>query len=218
MNKKICLLVEDQKSFREWMTQVLLEVFEDMEIVSFSSVKGAHAWLSQNGAKYCDNFYFALIDLGLPDGSGIELIAYIKSNWPQITCVVASVYDDDHHLFDALAAGATGYLLKDREPDVMVNYLKRIEKAEPPLSPSIARRIMAHFNQQSQLPAKEETLTSRENETLALLARGLTNAEVAKKMGLSSLTVASYVKVIYQKLNVNSRAEAALKAVKRGLA
>ncbi len=163
-----------------------------------------------------------MIDLGLPDGSGVELIRHMKQTAPGRCWWSPSIYDDDQHLFEALSAGASGYLLKDQESDTMAHYLKRIEAGEPALSPSIARRLLGYFSETPreavETDAAEARLTGRETETLTLLARGLTIAEVARTLDLRPQTVAGYVKVIYQKLNVTSRAEATLKAVKRGLA
>jgi len=114
-------------------------------------------------------------------------------------------------------AGARGYLLKDEEQDLLVGILRRIDRGEPSLSPSIAHRLLAHFRGPVAKAHDEAGLTPREIETLTLLARGLTVAEAAARMGLRPQTVASYVKVIYQKLRISTRAEAAREAVRRGL-
>ncbi len=132
--------------------------------------------------------------------------------------VVATIYSDDAHVFDAISAGARGYILKDEDEISLVQYLKRIERGEPPLAPSIAHRILAHFRSAAPTRPDEARLTGREIETLSLIARGLTVSEAAARLGLTSQTVASYVKVIYQKLNVTSRAQATREAIRRGLA
>ena len=131
--------------------------------------------------------------------------------------VVATIYDDDTHVFEAIAAGARGYLLKDEEADQLVSLLQRIERGEPPLAPSIAHRMLAHFRAAPAPKQDDAGLTARETETLSLIAKGLTIAEAAARMGLKPQTVASYVKTIYEKLNVSTRAEATLAAVRRGL-
>jgi DNA-binding NarL/FixJ family response regulator len=133
--------------------------------------------------------------------------------------VVVSIYDDDAHLFDAIAAGAQGYLLKDEGAEVLVGRLREIASGEPPLSPSIARRILAHFHRPAEACnwSRREVLTPRETEVLALLGRGLRIGDAAQSLGLTRHTVAGYVKIIYSKLNISSRAEAALEAKRRGL-
>ena len=133
--------------------------------------------------------------------------------------VVVSIYDDDAHLFDAIAAGAQGYLLKDEGAEVLVGRLREIARGEPPLSPSIARRILCHFHRphDAATAPRRELLTPRETEVLALLGRGFRIGDAADSLGLTRHTVAGYVKIIYSKLNISSRAEAALEAKRLGL-
>ncbi len=218
---RLCLVVEDQAVNRDWLLGVLRAAFDGLEIVTATSVREAKAWLEEDPR--AANLWLGLIDLGLPDGTGAQLIRHIKQVLPGALLVVASIYDDDQHLFEALSSGASGYLLKTEPAEVMAYYLKRIEAGEPALSPSVARRLLAYFSESAprepvDSDSGEARLTGRETETLTLLARGLTIAEVAKTLDLKPQTVAGYVKVIYQKLNVSTRAEATLKAVKRGLA
>ena len=210
---KLCLLVEDQPTTRDWMLEVLARAFPGVEIATVASVKKAQAWLDGHG----DALWLAIVDLGLPDGNGVEIVQRLQSQFPDALPVVATIYDDDAHLFDAIAAGARGYVLKDEEADLLVGYLQRIERGEPPLSPSIAMRMLAHFRPEPK-PVDDAGLSPRETEVLTLLARGLTVAEAARSLGLQPQTVASYVKVIYQKLCVSSRAEATREAMRRGLA
>jgi DNA-binding NarL/FixJ family response regulator len=212
-NARLCLLIEDQPRTRDWMLAVLASAFADLRIETVGTLKAAHAWLDTHGA----DLWLAIIDIGLPDGSGVDIVRRLQRDCPQVLPVVATIYDDDTHVFEAIAAGARGYVLKDEEADLLVNYLRRIEQGEPPLSPSIAHRMLSHFR----APAREKDeagLSPRETEVLTLLARGLTVAETAARLSLQPQTVASYVKVIYQKLCVTSRAEATREAVRRGLA
>jgi len=209
-----CLLVEDQPTTREWMRGVLQRAFPGIEIATTASLKATHAWLDRNG----EGLWLAILDLGLPDGSGIDIVRRLQADFPTVLPVVATIYDDETHLFDAIAAGARGYVLKDEEADFLVGYLQRIERGEPPLSPSIALRMLAHFRAPAARRDDEAGLSPRETEVLTLLARGLTVAEAARRLGLQPQTVASYVKVIYQKLCISSRAEATREAIRRGLA
>jgi DNA-binding NarL/FixJ family response regulator len=215
--RRLCLLIEDQPHTRDWLRGVLAEAFPEMDCASVSSLREAHGWLTGYEQRAGTDLTLALIDLGLPDGSGMELITRLVAHHPAALPVVTTIYDDDAHLFDAIAAGARGYLLKDEPAELLIGYLRRINSGEPPLSPSIAHRILAHFRARPPEPRDDADLTARETETLALLAKGLTVAEAAAHMGLRPQTVASYVKVIYDKLNVSTRAEATLAAVRRGL-
>ena len=218
LQKVTCgLVVEDQAGTRDWLVSVLKSAFGDIEVIAFSELAPAQAHLKGGVSGRC----IALIDLALPDGSGVDLIAAIMADHPNILPVVVTIYDDEAHLFDAVAAGAQGYILKDQQPETLVRRLMEIDKGEPPLSPSIARRILAHFQKdqsEPQSPAPSDAnLTARETEVLGLLARGLRISDAAAELGLTRHTVAGYVKVIYSKLNISSRAEAALEARRRGL-
>ena len=165
----------------------------------------------------------ALIDLGLPDGSGVDAVAALREAQPHAQAVVVTIHDDDDHLFPALQAGAFGYLLKDQTAPATVEQFRRMSQGEPPLSPAIARRVMAHFATRS-LAARAAprscrtwSLTDRENEVLLRVAKGFTLPEIAVQLELSRHTISDYVKQIYRKLNVSSRAEAALEAQRLGL-
>jgi DNA-binding NarL/FixJ family response regulator len=212
-----CLLLEDEPRTRDWLIAILGQAFPDMAVTALGTLGEAQAWLTAYEQRRDTRLRLALIDLALPDGSGTALVTRLAADHPAVLPVVATIYDDDAHLFDAIAAGARGYLLKDEPAELLVGYLRRIERGEPPLSPSIAHRILAHFRVRPAEPAEDAGLTTREAETLGLLAKGLTVAEAATQMGLRPQTVASYVKVIYHKLNVSTRAEATLAAVRRGL-
>lgn len=212
-----CLLVEDEPNTRAWLQSALVKAFGDIEVVAVGSVGEAHACIDLAGCPGQRDFALALIDLGLPDGSGISLLRRLAAERPRTLPIVATIYDDDAHLFEAISAGARGYLLKDGDADLLVGYLCRIDCGEPPLSPAIAHRILAHFRMPAVSVCNDAELTAREIETLGLLSKGLTVAEAATHMGLRPQTVASYVKVIYQKLNITSRAEATREAIRRGL-
>jgi DNA-binding NarL/FixJ family response regulator len=134
---------------------------------------------------------------------------------------VVTIHDDDEHLFPALQAGAFGYILKEQARELITEQLQRISQGEPPLSPSIARRVMAYFTAKAK-PTVNTTLinvslTDRESEVLLRVAKGYTLPEIGVQLGLSRHTIADYVKQIYRKLNVSSRAEAALEAQRLGL-
>lgn len=201
------LVVDDLESSRDWLSRALDQAFPAIQISVAESLAEAQAWMDNPPP-------LALIDLGLPDGSGTRLIEKLH---PQGTlCIVATVFDDDAHLFPALHAGAQGYVLKDQSTDKLAEMLTGIVDGRPPLSPSIARRLLRHF-QPLTLAASEPALTARETDVLRMIAKGHTVAEVAGLLGLSRHTAASYLKDVYRKLSVSSRAEATLMASRRGL-
>ena len=205
-------VVEDDAPLRETLCAAINAQPGMQVTAAWGTLAEALAWLAGHPVDVL------LTDLGLPDGSGIDLIREIAANHSGLSPIVTTIYDDDQHLFEAIAAGAQGYLLKDQHEETMVRYLHRIDMGEPPLSPSVAQRIMAHFARRRPEPAVEPiALTPREQEVLALIGKGLRTPEAARVLGLTPHTVAGYVKSIYRKLNVSSRAEAAVEAMRRGI-
>lgn len=207
---KSAYILDDVVDSQAWLSQAVRAAFGDIELSCGGNLAEARAWLTTHRAPD-----IALIDLGLPDGSGVELIAELNRNAPATVCVVASIYDDNQHLFPALRAGAQGYLLKDQPLPQIIELLKGIVDGRPPLSPAIARKLLGHFQPSPQ--PEYERLTEREHEVLRLIAKGMTLAESARILGISNNTISGYVKNIYRKLNVSSRAEAALTARNLGI-
>lgn len=207
---KTALILEDVIDSQIWLSQALTAVFPAITLSCVGSLSEARTWLSIHPAPE-----LALIDLGLPDGSGVELISQLNRNAPQTLLIVASIFDDDKHLFPALRAGAQGYLLKDQPQAQIIELLKGIAEGRPPLSPPVARKMLGYF--QPQTKPEHVSLTDRENEVLRCIAKGLTLPETARLLGISAYTVSDYVKAIYRKLNVSSRAEAAITAQQMGI-
>lgn len=221
---RLGLIVEDQNDTRAWLARMLASAFDGIAVAEAPTLRAARDWIAAHRNALGDTGvkHIALVDIGLPDGSGVDLIRDLGQQYPAVVPIVTTIYDDDQHLFDAIAAGAQGYLLKDQHPTTLIEYLHRIDAGEPPLSPSIARRMLQHFSQlQRRVPAvgvvADEVLTARETDVLRLLGRGLRVSEAARTLGLTPHTVAGYVKTVYRKLNISSRAEAALEAARRGL-
>lgn len=208
---KTALILDDILDSQTWLSQALRIVFPEIVLHCTGNLAEARAWLKSHPVPD-----LALIDLGLPDGSGVELIAELNRSAPQTLCVVASIFDDNLHLFPALRAGARGYLLKDQPQAQIIELLRGIASGSPPLSPSIARKMLGFF--QVTPDVDQAHLTERESDVLRCIAKGLTMAETARLLKLSPHTVSGYVKDIYRKLNVSSRAEAALSARNLGLA
>lgn len=220
----LALVVEDQPDTRAWLAQVLAVAFPTLRISSAGSCGEANAWLDALPDTDRRRLRLMLIDLVLPDGDGLDLIRRAREELEDTLPVVITAYDHDANLLDAIAAGAAGFLLKQHDQDTLVRCLRRLDDGEPPLTPSVARRILAHFQAiaaagaaSRHKPEGSDGLTPREVEVLALLGRGSRVAEVAACLGLTEQTVATYVKVIYRKLRISSRAEAALEAARRGL-
>ena len=214
---RLCLILEDRPDTRDWLVELVGETFPDLQISTAGSLRDARRWLAEDAG--AGVLTLAIIDLGLPDGSGVEIVSQVARDFPDALPVVATIYDDDTHLFDSLAAGAQGYVLKHERPEDVAACLRRIEAGEPPLSPSIARRLLERLRPgpAAAKPKDDAGLSPRETEVLTLLARGMSAPEAARAIGLKPQTVAGYVKVIYQKLHVTSRAEAVLAAAERGL-
>ena len=208
------LLLEDLPEIRAWIKALVLQVFPRAQISEAAHVHDALALVSAL------RFELALVDLGLPDGSGVDVVTALREAQPEAQSVVVTIHDDDEHLFPALQAGAFGYVLKEQPREHFIDQLSRISQGEPPLSPSIARRVIAYFAAQARpnvnaMPRVQ--LTDRENEVLLRVAKGYTLPEIGVQLTLSRHTIADYVKQIYRKLNVSSRAEAALEAQRMGL-
>ena len=208
------LLLEDLPEIRAWIKALVLQVFPHAQISEAARVHDALGLVS------AVRFDLALVDLGLPDGSGVDVVTALREAQPEAQSVVVTIHDDDEHLFPALQAGAFGYVLKEQPREHFIDQLSRISQGEPPLSPSIARRVIAYFAAQARPQANampRVQLTDRESEVLLRVAKGFTLPEIGVQLGLSRHTIADYVKQIYRKLNVSSRAEAALEAQRLGL-
>jgi len=211
---KNILLLEDLPEIRSWLKALVMQVFPNAQIVECARVHDALAQVS------AQKFDLALIDLGLPDGSGVDVVTALREAQAEALSVIVTIHDDDDHLFPALQAGAYGYILKEQSRELITEQLQRISQGEPPLSPSIARKVIAYFAAQAKPQANalpHVQLTERESEVLLRVAKGFTLPEIGVQLGLSRHTIADYVKQIYRKLNVSSRAEAALEAQRLGL-
>lgn len=207
---QMALVVDDLAASRDWLSAALTLAFSGIAITTAHSIADAQKSIAAPPQ-------LALIDLGLPDGSGVRLIERLHPLG--CCCIVATVFDDDAHLFPALRAGAQGYVLKDQSQQQLAAMLRGIGNGEPALSPSIARRLLRHFQPvlQKQQRVSSGDLTSREADVLRLIAKGHTVADVARLLELSAHTVSGYLKDVYRKLSVSNRAEAALEAVRLGL-
>lgn len=163
-----------------------------------------------------------VVDLGLPDGSGIDVIRAASLRWPSCALMVSTNFGDESHVMRSIEAGAAGYLLKHARSDSLAEEIRSIHRGESPISPLIARQMLMRFrNMPTQRPAEagadnppvqQTPLSPREREVLQLITKGFTTEEIAALIEVSSHTVLTFIRRIYRKLNVNSRAEAIYEA------
>ncbi|GAB5430111.1 MAG: response regulator transcription factor [Devosia indica] len=211
MNVDNLLIVEDISEAMTSLIRIAQAAFPEARIDTARNMKEARLQIVQR------QWSMALVDIGLPDGSGLDLVRMFSELTPETICVVSTVLGDDAHIVAALSAGAQGYILKGQPEPVLLRQLMQIQHGVPPLSPTIARRIMEHFQRTGPVESEGNSLTRRELEVLKLLAKGLRNTDVAMALDLAESTIATHIKSIYRKLGISSRAEAALHATRLGL-
>lgn len=219
------LIVEDDPQMQQRLRHVLATLgCDDAHIAVTDSVAGAQQLLGAH------RYSVALVDIGLPDGSGVELIGWLQAHHPGVPAVVISAWRTEEVIFAALRAGAIGYLLKERDDLELAMALRSIEQGGAPIDPTIARRILA-WVAAAPAPAPApagargnapgdallSALTPRERKILELVSQGLSNREMAEMLSISRLTVECHTKNIYRKLAVNSRTEAVFQGRRHGL-
>ncbi len=162
-----------------------------------------------------------LMDLYMPEMDGVEATAYIKKEYPNVKVIVLTSFSDQAHVLPALRAGASGYMLKDVEPDQLVEAIRSAYKGNIQLHPDIANALLSQtlpVEEKEEEPSIQvDVLTARENEVLQLLAKGMSNKEVASVLVITEKTVKAHVSSILSKLNLSDRTQAALYAVKNGI-
>ncbi len=223
INLRPTLIVEDSNPTQQRLCRLLAELLgDDAPIAVVGSIAAAKAQLGKDAQG------LAIIDIGLPDGSGIELIGWLHVHHPHLTTVVVSAFGADDLVLAALRAGATGYLLKEREDVELSLALQSIQRGGAPIDPNIARHILDLLKLSAE-PATaagppveadeppEHALSDRESEILRLVAHGHSNREIAELTTLSRFTIEGYTKSIYRKLAVRSRTAAVYAAKVRGL-
>ena len=233
------LILEDQPDGIALLTAAIQGCFDQPQIslaMNLASVREVVAAQAPDAL-----FDYALIDLRLPDGLSMDWLAEFKAAHPETQAIVTSLYDDDDLVFAALRAGADGYVLKGDGPEHMQHALRKVMLGEPPISPSIARKLMGQFRASGTVaPTADFTasqasaqaaladptdsssdtaprLTARELEVLSHIGSGLMIKQVAARLGIGYHTVNDNIKSIYRKLGIRTRAQAAAEASKRGL-
>lgn len=155
--------------------------------------------------------HVVLMDINLPGMSGVEAVKRLKPSLPDTQFVMLTVYEDADHIYNALAAGATGYLLKQTPRAELLNALEEVHRGGSPMTSNIARKVVQSFRQNTGSSPADEGLSPREQEVLDLLARGYLYKEIAERLNISVPTVNTYVRRMYEKLHVRSRAQAVAK-------
>jgi len=205
------LILEDQPSSMDWLIETARSVFPTAtQQLAYSCAEGLAA---------CSQpVDLALLDIALPDGSGLDVLLSLQQRQPQAACVMTTIFDDDTHLFRALQLGARGYVLKDQSREQLGTMLRAMLDDQPPLSPAIARRLLAQFQSPPAVATPDDGLTDREREVLQLVSKGYSVPQAAKALEISPNTAHTHIKAVYRKLHVASRAEAVLAARRLGLA
>ena len=210
------LLLEDDPVTSERLAGIVEAAAGLHLAAAVGDVRSALAWLGAHAPPAV-----LLADLQLPDGSGIDVIRWLRANAPASEAMVISVFGDEAHVVAAIEAGATGYLLKDASADEIAQAVTRLLAGESPISSAIARHLLRRFRPGPGAPlaaaaAARSPLTPRETEVLTLIAKGLSYQRIADTLTMSPHTVTTHIKQIYRKLAVNSRGEAVFEAMQLG--
>ena len=202
-------IVEDDKGIRQSLEWMLKASAEFSCVGSCSSAEEALRVLPKAAPEVI------LMDINLPELSGIECTARIKELLPSVQVVMITVYGDTEKVFNALRAGASGYILKRAAPELILEAIQEVHAGGVPMSSEIARKVLGAFREPAPAPEEEQNLSRREQEVLELLSQGCSNKEIADKLSVSIETVTWHLKHIYSKLHVRSRTQAALKFLSR---
>jgi DNA-binding NarL/FixJ family response regulator len=224
------VIVEDNAHTRHFLEQCVVQNPQLRLAGSFGTLSPAQNWFARQGAD------LLLVDLGLPDGSGLTLLRQVQQRWPACDMLVVSMFGDEENVVASIEAGAVGYVHKDDEATDIAETLLAVKRGASPISPMIARHLLRRMRPREGIeatahPVPEPTpavgrsaadavlvaLSPREQEVLAYIARGFSYAEIARQQGITVHTVQTYIKKLYGKLAVHSRSEAVYEASRLGL-
>jgi DNA-binding NarL/FixJ family response regulator len=214
------LVVEDEPLIQQRLARILAQLGYQPDMLCFASTLAAARQLAAQR-----HYALALVDLGLPDGNGTALIAALRAQDATMGILVISAWSTEEAILQALRAGATGYLLKERDDLEVMLSIRSVLRGGAPIDPFIARRVMIEFQQQPASPAvapmaaasEDDALSPREIDILQQVANGLSHRETAERLHISRHTVEAHIRNIYRKLSVNSRLRAITEARARGL-
>jgi len=201
------IIIEDQEEIRKGY-EFLINSSDNFSCIGYAEAESAIENL------YFDKPEVVLMDVNLPGISGIEATKILKEKFPKLQILMFTIYENNQNVFDALEAGASGYILKQTKPAELLEAILEIHNGGAPMSSQIAKMVVNSF-QKKNLADTEAELSEREHEILMLLTAGFRNKEVAEKLSISLSTVKSHVYSIYQKLHVSSRVEAVNKIIRR---
>lgn len=213
------VIVEDEPEFRRRFAQII-ENEPTMRLLGVAT-----NWREAKAIIDAEDFDVLLIDLGLPDGNGIDLIRQVSQKRPHADIMVVTVFGDEQHVVASIEAGATGYILKDSTPADVISCIRLLRAGGSPVSPLVARSVLRAIRHRVSLGAPTtpsqatgaNPLSARETEILQLLAKGMSFNEIGEILGISPHTVTAHIKKIYRKLAVHSRGEAVYEATQMGL-
>jgi len=204
------LVIEDHKDFREGLS-FLLNASEGFECTgAFPNAKEGIEGLTENED-------VVLLDINLPDMKGIDAIPLIKKKFPDIKIIMLTIFDDDDNIMAAILAGADGYLLKKTTPIQILSSLRDCYDGGSPMTPSIAKKVLNLFKSKVSKKNNDFSLSQREIEVLNCLVEGMDNKAVAEKLFISVQTVRNHIRHIYEKLQVHTKSQAVVKALREGL-
>ncbi len=201
-------IIEDQREFRDYLVALISGTEGFRCTGSYGSVEAA---LGRIGAALPD---IILTDISLPGMSGIEGIRILKERYPQLLLLVQTIHEDDDRIFEALCAGASGYILKKTQPARLIECLRDAARGGAPMSPEIANRVIRLFQQIRPHKPPDYQLTPHEIRLLKLLVEGYSYKTAAAELGVSASTVNFHLQKIYEKLQVHSKTEAVAKALR----
>src|SRR5271170_2950775 len=202
-------IVEDNDKLRETLVRVLNRADGFRCVSQYANAEDALKDLPQAKPDV------VLMDINLPGMNGVECVRQLKKIAPEIQVMMLTVYEDTENIFDALAAGASGYMLKRTAGKELLEAIQEVKRGGSPMTTHIARKVVQSFQRSAAAEAQTESLSEREQQVLDLLSRGLIYKEIAEKLGISYETVHTYIRRIYEKLQVRTRTEAVAKFLRR---
>lgn len=205
------LLVDDHAVLRDGIRSIL-DLEKDINVVG-EAVSGDEVLKKVDECKPD----FILMDINLPGKNGIEVTSLVKSQYPNCRVLVLTMFEDDEYLMEALRAGADGYLLKDSSSEQVVAAIRMVSLGDSIIHPRMTKKLITYHHQQTKSQSNENTLTEREKEILVELVKGLSNKEIAEALFISDKTVKIHINKIFKKLNVKSRSQAVIYAVRNQL-
>jgi DNA-binding NarL/FixJ family response regulator len=202
-------IVEDNEQLRGTLARVIGRGEEFVCVGQYGSAEAALENIPKEKPQV------VLMDINLPGMNGVECVRKLKQQLPEVQIMMLTAYEDTENIFNSLAAGASGYMLKRTPRDELLAAIREVQRGGSPMTTHIARKVVQSFLKPVAAPEPTSDLSEREREVLDLLSQGLMYKEIAEKLGISFETVRTYIRRIYEKLQVRTRTEAVAKALRR---